>query len=475
MDLAPSAFIILPLVMIVAWRRKWAFWLALVSIPFYGLRLFHAIGHPFTFPELAIIALGASQLLYWGRTRRITVPTTPPVFLLLGFLGVGAVSVGYAYLNPADVLVRPYGSRGAYGVMQPYQWTTAAITQFVLRAFSVGAIVLLVLTLGRDRIPTAVRTLVYGAVFVGVVGLIYQITLLAGWTGFASFLQWLGVERVSIDPPMTGPLPRMYSFPSEPGYVSHYILTALALVGTFWLIPEKNEIFEDQEAGILSVVLLAMLGISTGTTGYGGFLIYVAVLAVGAAILPLISLRRTVAAGGVGLIAAIAGFLIINALVPVDLVSLLAFQMTKLTFSAGSGVIRIQYIQHSFEIVAARPLLGVGVGGWYGLSLAGTLLGETGVLGFAAFLLAYCSLFWGLWRLARRPFGGPASVQATAFLVAGVAMLATTLIAKNVTALRFPWLWALTAIPISLVWRTDVGVPNAHQVDAPLTEYDESN
>lgn len=92
MENTPAFVLVLPVVLISIYRRKWAFWVVCVSTPFYGLHLIRVVGHWFNFPEVAILGLGCAQLVRWARTREFTLPATPTVYWLVGFLAVGVVS-----------------------------------------------------------------------------------------------------------------------------------------------------------------------------------------------------------------------------------------------------------------------------------------------------------------------------------------------------------------------------------------------
>lgn len=456
MEFAPAAYVFLPIAVAAAFRKRWALCLVFAAIPLYGLRLFHAVGHPFTATEISILSLGLAQAVDWGRTRQIEIPTAPPLYLFGGFLVVGVISIVYAYLNPADVLVRPYNVLGTSDVMRPYEWTTASITQFALRLFSLGAIALIAIAIRDEGIGSAIQAIVYGAVAVGAIGVLYQASILLGVTAIPEFLRWIGIERLRLSPSSLGPLPRMYSTVNEPGYVAHYLLTALALTATYSFSTHGNGLFSKRRAGVLSLVLLIMIGLSTGTTGYGGVGILGAVLLASALGLPSLSLRKVSVVGAAGVGVGAAGVASLSVAFGVDILSILSYQAQKLTFSAGSGAIRLRYIGQSMEILAARPLLGVGIGGWYGLSVAGTILGETGLVGFVLFVGAYLAIFYRLLRSSRDEVPTPERVQATALLIAGVTILTTTLLAKTITALRFPWFWMLTSVPIAMYWQPRV-------------------
>lgn len=68
-------------------------------------------------------------------------------------------------------------------------------------------------------------------------------------------------------------------------------------------------------------------------------------------------------------------------------------QIAKRQFKAGSGTLRLRYIRMAFDLFPQRPLFGSGVGSYYGASVLGTLLAETGLLGLAAFVLAHRSAY----------------------------------------------------------------------------------
>lgn len=452
-SISPAAVIVLPLLLAGWWKREWALWITCVSIPFYRLWVFNLGGHWFNFPELAIILLGITQLKQWVDEGEITFPTTPPIYWLVGFLAVAALSVVYAFLVRPDVMVHPYSAQnlGNFSTT-PYEFTAATIKQFAFRSFTVGSIILLVLAIDRDDIDTVARAVVYGAIATGGFGILFQISHMLNVTLWLEFVQWFGVYLPRVEFVGVNPIERMWTFAGEPGYTAHYLLVGLSIVTTIFVSETRSHIFERRTAGVLMCVLGVMLVLSTSTTGYGGALILGATLLVGAFIFPQLSTGRVGTLAGITVGSGVIAVIAIALLSGINIVQWIGLQASKLTFSAASGTIRLKHIMLSLEVASQRPLLGVGIGGQYGNSVLGTTLAETGIIGLAVFLGAFASLIRHLWIESARSYG-PHGTQAVVFLVTVVTILLTTLVAKSVVALQFPWFWFTFALPTVLVWK----------------------
>lgn len=334
-----------------------------------------------------------------------------------------------------------------------WSFSTTYLTQFVLRTFTVGAIVLCVLSLTETRIRRATRVLVYGAVFTGLFGVVLQIAQEFGYKTLPRTLVRAGFH-IQIDLLRMDPIPRMWSFPGEPGFVAHYLIFALAIVTVIFLSDAESGLFTRRTAGGLTALLAMFLLLSTGTTGYGGALILGVVLLCGSIVLPTLSRKRTgflaigMAVGFIGIIT------LASITLQADIVAWIVRQTEKLRFSANSGSVRIRYLKHSLTIAAQRPFLGVGVGGHYGSTLLGTLLAETGVLGLSAFLGDIGTMCYRLWRRA-----ASSDVLASVYLVTVLTVVPMSLLAKSITVFRFPWFWFTFALPIAYLWRSGVDDP----------------
>lgn len=448
-SIEPAAIVVLPLVVVAAMRRRWAFLLVVGSVPFFGLEVFVAVSHRFRLPELAILVFIGHYAVAWIRRERVDLRNATPVLLLWGFVGVSTVSVVALALHPPEVPVHPY-----VGTFQSRRFVDLSIssknvTQLLLRGLFVAAVTVLAVHLDERRIREAVRGVVLGAAFVGVVGVGYQVAVMGNATFVPETLRAFGFARFVDDPGMLGPIPRMYSTVGEPGFTADYLLYGFAIATTLAVVPGPDWAFRRWELFVLSPLLGGALLSSTGTTGYGGLVILASAFVAFLALFPDVRPRHfrwyvvTACVGGVLAVG------VLFAILGPTLVDLVVVQVEKMTFQARSGTIRRFYILRSIVVFRARPIIGVGVGSHHAPSYLFTLLAETGIVGTTALIGAHLWAYrqcMGLVDAAprvRRP--------AVALAIAGNTLLATNLVAKSISSLLMPWYWFGLALPIAVI------------------------
>lgn len=451
--LEPIAVIVFPLTVYAGLNREWAAWFVLGSIPFFSLEVITVADHPFNPPEIAILILGGHVVADWFSRGRLELKNSGPLLLFWAFLGVAAVSVIWGVINPVSVPVHPYGSTFRSRLFVDGVVRSSYVTQLVLRAFFVFAVTVLTVFLSRrKRVKLGVRGVVYGAVFVGMVGLLYQVAIASGLHFIPESLQAVGFRRFPTSPGTFGSVPRMYSTPGEPGYTADYLLYGFSITTTLWLIPGDGWAFNRRElkgiTGFLGVALLS----STGTTGYGGLVILA--LTFGGVVLlfpelrPRIESRVGVTAGAAAILATI---LVVVA--GQSLIDFFAFQTEKMMFQSRSGNVRMFYIQRSLDVFLSRPLVGAGVGSHSAPSYLAILLAETGLVGAGTLIGAHLLTYRQCTGLVTR------SDQTTrrmpiALAVAGFTLFGTNLLAKSIASLLFPWYWFSLALPMAFAVRS---------------------
>lgn len=445
--LLPAGVIFIPIAFLAARRRRWALILLAISVPFFGLTVLQAVSHEFHAAEIAVLALGINQFLRWTRTDKGYLPWPTAFTGFSIFITISALSIVYAIISPADILVNQYGVTPDDFNLVSLSFGWSNVTQFMLRLFTIGAIVLISMNIDQDEIPQLVRLVVLGGIFSGVIGVLYQFTVFFGIQFFQEFLQWFGE---GIDPGgygFIGPIPRMGSVSGEPGHTSQYLLYTFTIVLTL-LMTANRCVFKVEELIILVPTAFILLLATTSTTGYGGFLVMSLVL------FCLYLLRdvfrpkhvRRIVTGSfasVFLMVAIALF------VP-SVLDAIRYQIEKLQFQAGSGQIRLKYINHSIKIFVSRPIIGAGTGSYYSTSLIGTLLVENGILGLGSFIWATTVSVRELLSQSYKEdkaFAGLAVSLSSGLLT----LLLTSLVAKSISTLLSPWFWFAVALPIALV------------------------
>lgn len=448
----PVALLILPIAAVAAFRQRWAFLFVLGSVPFFAVEAVTAVSHSFNPPEIAIMVLGGHVVIGWFSDGRLELQNSKSLLWLWAFLGVAAVSVVWGVINPVSVPVHPYGSTFRSRLFVDAAVRSSYVTQLVLRAFFVFAITILTVFISRrQRIKLGVRGVVYGAVFVGMVGLLYQIAIVSGLHFVPESLQTVGFRRFPTSPGTIGPVPRMYSTAGEPGYTADYLLYGFSMTITLWLIPGDGWAFNRQELkGITGFLGIALLS-STGTTGYGGLVILALTLAgvmlLFPDLLPRNESRVGVTAGATAILAAI---LVVFA--GQSFIDFVMFQAEKMMFQARSGSIRMFYIRRSLGVFLSRPFFGAGVGSHSAPSYFAILLAETGLVGAGTLLGAHVWTYRQCTGLVARSDRRTRRV-ATALVVSSITLFGTNLLAKSIASLLFPWYWFALALPIAIVAR----------------------
>lgn len=446
----PAAFVIVPIFLLAQLRRRWSFYFVLFSVPLFHLSLFTVAGKIMNTPEIAMIGLMSHQIYVWLRHRRVALPNKGLLWFL-GFLFVALVSIVHIAVDPASGLVNPYGEAFIDYQLMPVTFSSTVLTQFVYRAFTVGSFIVIATTMTQWRALTSLRWIVYSSIGVGIVGVTYQLSRLVQFYALPGAFRWFGFRKFYDTRDSFGPLPRMYSPVGEPGTTSTFLLLGLAVAVTSLLYCDSETIFSRSEAFAATVALALLLLLSTGTTGYGGTIIFFAVLSVVVSLSDWQVKYRAASLAGVGalvtVITAALGFGL-----GVDMIEMLSYQAQKLMFNAGSGSVRIWYPTHVLPVVLARPLFGVGVGAHYSPLLWSGLLIETGVLGIVTFGLGNLTVYKGILRSV---IGQRQGLQqpAAAVFVSGLTLTATLFLARTITVLRYPWYWLIIGIAASYpVW-----------------------
>lgn len=448
-----AVLLFLPAALIATRDQMWAFYLLVFCVPLHGLKLFSLVGHTFTPAEVIVLILGVHQLFEWVSNPTIQVGARRQFFLLIGFGIVCALSVAYAVFDPPTTQVFPY-SRVFGFIHRPlveFEFTKFLVSQLLLRIFFVGAVVTLVFNLSVRRVRLSIRWILIGAIATGLLGVLYQLSAL---TVGADAIRWvlhhqLGFVGFHSPPKTSGPLPRMYSFPGEPGFTADLLLYALGLSASLLFVGD-NSVMSNHTSAITTVLLLTFLLLTTGTTGYGGLLILVVVLAVSMLAFEefgpeSLSVKTTRLLAAAGVVAAAAFVVLLPTLAP-----LLERTASKLMFASGSGRIRYVHMAHSIGVFLDRPVLGAGVGSHHAPSVLFTVLAETGIVGTATLFAFVGSVFRGCVGVAHRGTNRYRDLALPLF-VAGTTLFLTNLVAKAMVTFLFPWFWFSLALPIALI------------------------
>lgn len=442
----PLGLLLLPALFFAGLRFRWALTAFIISIPWKTAVLFNAVGHPFNLPEMAILVLSCH--VGWQLLRgRSFLRLGPSSLALIGFGVAATLSVIVLLIDsPTNLYGRPYNIAAGYGkfTLVEISFSLNSVTQLALRWFFVGATVILgVIFAARERlVEWALTVTVANALLVGVVGIIYQLSIIAGVNAFPETLQSLGFARFPVSSGTLGPLPRMFSITGEPGETAHFLLFGLAITGVTALA-ETDGVFNQSTATVLSAILLVLLLLTTGATGYGGLIVFAVVLFVTALVVDSISLKSVTTVLTITTASGVFGLAALTVLTDVDMVQLVALQVEKLQFSAQSGSLRARYITHSLSLWAQRPVFGTGVGTQNGTSFLASVLAETGTLGGMALVAAIATAYRS--GVATATTAADSRIIASAIAVATLG--GTALIARSTVATLFPWLWLALALP----------------------------
>jgi hypothetical protein len=437
----------LPILLIAASSFKRALFVFVLLAPWRAAHLFTTIGHTFTLPELALLILFThvlARILSEGRSLRLPLPA----LWALAFGVAATLSVLALLLDPATgVSGRPYNIQQGYGAftLSQVQFGRNAVTQLILRWFFVGALLTVVFALRfeKDRFDWAVRTTVINGLVVGAIGLVYQLSVLLRFEAFPLFLQGIGFNRFPASPNSLGPVPRMYSITGEPGETAHFLLFVLGIVAILHVTGHRR-ILSERERRLVLPALFTLLLLTTGTTGYGGLFVLIAVSCISIAVTGFRGLRQILAAGSVGALTLFSVLGVLSVVGFVEPVGVVNSQLAKLSFSSSSGSLRARYIAHSLSMFTARPVFGTGVGTQNGTSFLASALAETGLLGGCSLVLAAIYSY----RCGIQTAVSERDSVALATATAGISAIGVAFLVRSASASLFPWLWLAFAFPV---------------------------
>ncbi|WP_121820751.1 O-antigen ligase family protein [Halostella salina] len=443
----PSVLVFLPILLVTIGSRKRSILYFLATVPFFGITVIVAISHRFTPPEIAFFGLMFNQLYRWAKGGEAELQWSQSYSWFGVFLIVAAISVAHVAINPAPVEINPYGKYAGNFDWVLLSFQNSNITQLALRIFTVVVIVFTAMNMRIKELPLYLRTLVFGGFLAGLSGILYQLSILTGIQQLVN----IGIIFGDMWPAgqgygFLGPLPRMGTVSGEPGHTAQFLLYLLAVCSTLYLTG-SNRVFRDRTLFGVVVALFTLLLLTTSSTGYGGLLVLAAVTA-GLGVLTT-DFERTRVIRLLGC-AIVFGIGLVSVVLVTESSSVVEYVFEKLQFQDGSGSYRARYLVRSVEVWLRRPLFGVGVGSYYPMSLFGTILAETGLLGLISFLGAVTTSSWEavgfhLNKNLRMP-------DVTLALVNGaITMIIVSLVAKSITTTLSPWFWIAIALPIAVV------------------------
>ena len=445
-----AGFLLIPFAVVSIFRRRLALLLTLVSIPFFALDIGYFLDHFFSFPEVIIIALLLNQMLHMYHEDVVILPVNSPIYLLIAFGIVSILSVFALLVNPLEVMTHSYNFSTLDGFrLSPIEFTRNNISQLLLRLFVVAAIIGLSVELSHYDLEKVIRLVIVISLLVGGFGVFYQITQQINATGIWALAATFGLDIMTNAGGFLGTgIPRMWTVAGEPGQTASYLLYAFSLVVTLSFLPETRVLSRTQ-LRLTGGALFFLLILTTSATAYGGLLIFAALFSVSSIIFDAIPLKKTLLGfAGVSLLGILAAVLTGSILDP-SLLALLQPLLAKLQFQAGSGTLRLQYLELALDIFSQRPVFGVGVGTYYGATLLGTLLAETGIVGFSVFVLAHITAYWDCLRMRDSVNSQTFSIS-VALVVSSATLLGTVMLAKSISTLLFPWFWLSLALPTAL-------------------------
>ena len=446
--ITPAGILLIPVAILSIYRHQLAVFFTLVSVPFFVLHVGTFASHNFRFPEVMLIALLVSHALLVLRERDFSLPSTSPIYFLIGYGIVCVVSVLYLIIDPLDAMTHAYnsGSLDKFA-LSPIRFAGENVSQLLLRMFTIGAIIGLSAALSEYDIRRVTRLVVVVSVFVGGSGVLYQTTQFLNVTVLWEWAASFGLDIMVKSGGILGMLPRMWTVAGEPGFTASYLLYAFSLTATLSFLPETR-VLSRQKVRVVTVMLFSMLVLTTSATAYGGLLVFAVVFLGVAAMFDQISVRSVLLVYATLSVVAVLLASVTGILFNVAILAVLEPLIAKLQFQAGSGVLRLQYIVMAFDLFSQRPLFGIGVGSYFGASLLGTLLAETGIAGLTLFVLSNVSSYWECVEVSEKR--SEERILAITFIVANATLLGTAMLAKSVTTLLFPWFWLSLALPTAL-------------------------
>jgi len=455
MELTPSAALFGPLLAVALLRERYAFYAFIASIPLFTIIPLQAVGHPFRLPELTLMILMYHYTRQWLRDGRIVLPNRLAVVWFLVFIGICAASVVYAsVVPPTDVLGHPYNTPFRPVKAVPLAVSFTNVTQLLLRIMFVLGVFVAAASLTDARLRFALRWSVFGAIIVGVIGVVYQLSISIGvYTPFA-VLRAIGVDSFPRHPGSLSVIPRMFSLPGEPGYTADFMLLGFAVAAMSVILRGDSGILQRREAVVCTVTLGVLILLSTSSTGYGGLVVFSGVV-----MLSMLLTKDRYRVRVVGVVAVAGCVLLLCGLLVTPVREQILYQLSKFQFEAGSGDIRSQYIRISIDVWRFRPILGVGVGSHSVPTSTFTILAETGILGLISVAVAYGAVVLQSVRSIDRARSDRQANVLLTVVITTTTLIVTNAVAKSMVTFLFPWyiLAIGAAVAASVVVKREIG------------------
>lgn len=438
---------LLLITIVAAAKPRWALRYFIITIPLFALQPVNAIGHSFTLTEFAAISLILATVKSWATSKRITIPRSRTLALLIAFLSIGTFSAMHMHISPPEVITHPYnsGSLDAF-VQEVLSSSSNNITQSALRYFSISTVLALSIVTHREEIPNIFRWNLVGATIVGIIGVVFQISVLTDTVvTFSDWMTSIGFSGFAPNVGYFGPIPRMYSTVGEPGFVADYLLYTLAIALTLLCLGD-NRVFDSRKLAWYTLALLILTVLTTSSTGYGGLLILILITGFTTFVFRDSVSTKFIRGATAVCMGGCLGIILLVFTMGHGISSIIEYQFRKLQFQAGSGSLRLRYLKMAFDILSQRPLFGIGFGSYYGASLAGTVVAESGLVGLSCLLAAIGN---AVRNTIRASLDEPqVDAVGLALIVSTSVLILTNLLAKSITSFLFPWFWLSIALPI---------------------------
>jgi hypothetical protein len=446
----PSVVFLIPLIISVFTNRKWIPPIFILTVPFFSLVVFEAVGHPFTLPEIAVIFLIFNIVDYHvGGDSTVTIHNAALLFAST-FILLGIVSAITLFLFPTNQTTHAYNS--AYLFLDkktsPLTYSSSNLTQSLLRIFSFGSILIIYLSFSKKNLVKYIRLLVFEGLIIGTTGMLYQFFLFFE-IPFIRQLRWFGFVKMRELPSFFGPLPQLMSVPGEPGYTALYFLFLLGIM-TPVMISNYERIFSRSESMIFTILFILFIFLTGSGTGFGGIMILGIVTGFYYLFIEysLPSLKKIIKTG----LIVLAPSVTLAVLVIHNLRRTTYGVVSELAFQGGSGSIRAYWLKFALDLFQNRPLLGYGFGSYYGLSVFGTILVSTGIIGLCLFLGFHALIVRDLIRNHRSNSVLVVNSALSHVLAISIATIfGTMLLAKSITATLFPWYWLAVGFGLAVI------------------------
>jgi len=446
MEITPIGYLLIPLGLTLFFLPKHkSFFTLIFFVPFFSVVVFKidatgTLVKAFQFFSLIFFIKNLNIFLF---SIKKSVDKKTKKYILL-FTAIIIISLIMPFIYAGEINRVSMNTSYSDYFFEPLKFTLTNITQLFYPLSMIAVFFPMSYYFSKKKyMKKAFKILFISIVIVFISGILYQITLTLQLNNFLeNYFYFLTGDKVyrSLEF-LFGHFPRMYSLAGEPGYTSMLFLISFAFSSLLVFSNYFNH------SKIIALMIISFLGIvfSGGTTGIFGLLIYFLGL------LLLATRNKKMKKNSIKIYKNIFYLIIgisfsafiVSWLTDINFISwLVNNHIMKMEGQGSSGVIRAFSMEMSINIFEKSPLLGIGYGSHRALQLLFSLMTNVGIIGTTFYLLFNYSSY-SLAINSKFIIEPKYKVVSNALGITLFSYVLTSLLAKSIVSLTFPWYWII--------------------------------